>query len=429
MADHDHRCGTHHHPNGAAEGRLVTTDPVCGMSVKPDTAFRMAYAGNTYLFCCDGCLERFRVTPERYLDPAAPAIKPPPRSASSPGAPSGRYTCPMHPEVESPRPGAARSAGWRWSPWRPSVRSADRVRLSMHPDRRGPAGSCPICGMALEPRGARRRGGPTPSSRDMTRRFWVSAALTAPLLVAGRVHGRRACRLAGASVAASWSLADAGRAVGRLAVLRARLRVDRPPQPQHVHADRPGRRRSPTSTAWWRCSLPGCSRTSFRDHGGAGRRLLRGRGGHRHPGAARPGAGAAGPRPHGAAIRALLGAGARRTRASLARRRHARRTCRSTQVRPATGCACGPARRCRWTAWCIEGASAVDESMVTGEPMPVEKTPGDGHRRHGQRHRQPGHARRAGRGATRCSPGSCSMVAEAQRSRAPIQRLADACRG
>ncbi|MGH8585571.1 MAG: YHS domain-containing protein, partial [Gammaproteobacteria bacterium] len=110
MADHDHRCGTHRHPNGTVEGRLVTTDPVCRMAVKPDTAFRMAYAGNTYLFCSDGCLERFRSAPERYLEPAAPAIKAP-RSAASPAETSGRYTCPMHPEVESPRPGGCPKCG------------------------------------------------------------------------------------------------------------------------------------------------------------------------------------------------------------------------------------------------------------------------------------------------------------------------------
>jgi len=90
MADHDHRGGTHHHPDGAAAGRLVTTDPVCGMTVKTDTAFRMSYAGNTYLFCGDDCLERFQSAPERYLEPAAPAIKNP-QPASSREMPSGRY--------------------------------------------------------------------------------------------------------------------------------------------------------------------------------------------------------------------------------------------------------------------------------------------------------------------------------------------------
>ncbi|MBA2592130.1 MAG: YHS domain-containing protein [Pseudomonadota bacterium] len=89
MADHDHS-GTHH-PDGAAAGRLVTTDPVCGMSVKMDTAFRMAYAGNTYLFCSDDCLERFQSAPERYLEPAAPAIKNP-QPASSRKTPAGRYS-------------------------------------------------------------------------------------------------------------------------------------------------------------------------------------------------------------------------------------------------------------------------------------------------------------------------------------------------
>lgn len=184
MADHDHRCGTHRHLNGAVEGRLVTTDPVCGMIVKPDTAFRMAHAGNTYLFCCEGCLERFRATPERYLDPAALAIKPPLRSASSPGATSGRYTCPMHPEVESPRPGGCPKCGMELEPLDlvGSERGTEYV-CPMHPevveDR---PGSCPICGMALEPRGPIAEED-NPELRDMTRRFWIGTALAVPVMV------------------------------------------------------------------------------------------------------------------------------------------------------------------------------------------------------------------------------------------------------
>ncbi len=146
MADHDHRCGTHHPPNGAAASRLATTDPVCGMRVQPNTAFRMDYAGNTYLFCCDGCLERFRSAPERYLGLAAPATEVP-RPASSPGAPSGHYTCPMHPEVVEERPG-----------------------------------SCPICGMALESREPVAEDD-NPELREMTRRFWIGAALAVPVVV------------------------------------------------------------------------------------------------------------------------------------------------------------------------------------------------------------------------------------------------------
>ena len=96
MADHNHRCGTDHHPDGAAAGRLVITDPVCGMTVKTDTAFRMAYAGNTYLFCGDDCLERFQSAPERYLEPASPAIKNP-QPASSRGAPGRKVISAAHP--------------------------------------------------------------------------------------------------------------------------------------------------------------------------------------------------------------------------------------------------------------------------------------------------------------------------------------------
>jgi Cu+-exporting ATPase len=79
--------------------------------------------------------------------------------------------------------------------------------------------------------------------------------------------------------------------------------------------------------------------------------------------------------PTGGAIRALLGS--RRRPRGASRRRQRARTCRSTRSRSAIGCACGPARRCRSTASSIEGRERVDESMVTGEPMPVEKGAGD----------------------------------------------------
>ena len=114
-------------------------DPVCGMAVQPaDAAGSFEYKGRTYFFCGKSCLERFKLHPEEFVqsDPA-PA---PPRAGAT-------YTCPMHPEVV----------------------------------RDGP-GSCPICGMALEPREVI-QSEENPELDDMKRRFWISLALTVPLLI------------------------------------------------------------------------------------------------------------------------------------------------------------------------------------------------------------------------------------------------------
>ncbi|MGH8628539.1 MAG: Pycsar system effector family protein, partial [Gammaproteobacteria bacterium] len=119
MADHDHRCGTHDHPDGAAAGRLITTDPVCGMTVKLDTAFRMAYAGTTYLFCGDDCLERFQSAPERYLEAAAPAIKNP-QPASSRGTPGRKV-------ISAPHPGSVTEPGQRIG----TMSNAEALRLAV----------------------------------------------------------------------------------------------------------------------------------------------------------------------------------------------------------------------------------------------------------------------------------------------------------
>ena len=131
----------------------------------------------------------------------------------------------------------------------------------------------------------------------------------------------------------------------------------------------------------------------------------------------------------GGAIRALLDLApktARRLRDGRQRRGGAARRDR----RSATGCACGRASGCRSTAWCSRARARSTRSMVTGESMPVEKEPGgEGDRRHAQRPGQLRHARREGRRATRCWPASCRWSAEAQRSRAPIQRLADQVSG
>jgi Cu+-exporting ATPase len=130
----------------------VALDPVCGMTIDPaDAAGHAQYAGRTYYFCSVSCLERFKANPARLTSEAA---VPPNRPAAS-SADAVEYTCPMHPEI---------------------VRDA--------------RGNCPICGMALEPRTITSpdEGEENPELVDMTRRFWVSAVLTAPLILIAMAH-------------------------------------------------------------------------------------------------------------------------------------------------------------------------------------------------------------------------------------------------
>jgi Cu+-exporting ATPase len=137
MADHEHEghAGCGHGHDGAR-----TIDPVCGMRVDPRTAtHRFAYNGQDFFFCSGRCRERFEAVPEKFLQPKAPG------PAAKPGA---IYTCPMHPQVKQIGPG-----------------------------------SCPICGMALEPEQVSLDDAPDPELIDMTRRFWIALALTIPVFV------------------------------------------------------------------------------------------------------------------------------------------------------------------------------------------------------------------------------------------------------
>ena len=125
----------HHHHDNAAE-RVI--DPVCGMTVDPHTAkHRADYRGHTYYFCSAGCRAKFVADPQKYLGA---------RQAET--VPEGTiYTCPMHPQIRQVGPG-----------------------------------SCPICGMALEPEIAGTETGPNPELVDMTRRFWIGLVLSLPVV-------------------------------------------------------------------------------------------------------------------------------------------------------------------------------------------------------------------------------------------------------
>jgi P-type Cu+ transporter len=195
---------------------MMERDPVCAMTVEAArAAAQVVYAGKTYYFCCAGCADKFRAEPSKYLSADAPtategqgtllqfsrahtAAATPALAVShenmlgtaSPTvhpAPANAYVCPMDPEVREDYPGACPKCGMALEPTLP-LAPATRVEYTcpMHPliVRPGP-GSCPICGMALEPRTLIAEEAENPELVSMTRRFWTSVALTIPVLALG----------------------------------------------------------------------------------------------------------------------------------------------------------------------------------------------------------------------------------------------------
>jgi Cu+-exporting ATPase len=173
-------------------------DPVCGMKVNPATARHVhEHSGKRYYFCCASCLEKFKIGPEQYLSKPTglvtlgmPAPKAAPASLTqlrpakqAPLAGAGAYVCPMCPEVRESKPGACPSCGMALEPEIPTATKRIEYTCPMHPEiaRPGP-GFCPICGMALEPQMVSATAEENPELRDMTRRFWTALVLAAPLL-------------------------------------------------------------------------------------------------------------------------------------------------------------------------------------------------------------------------------------------------------
>jgi len=159
-------------------------DPVCGMDVAPEKApHRFNHGGKTYYFCCARCQEKFRAQPETYLRPAQAIVQIGAAPAKPAPAQASVYVCPMCPEVRKTQPGPCPKCGMALEREMPLATTHTEYTCPMHPQivRPGP-GSCPICGMALEPRTVGAHEEENPELRQMTRRFWVSLALTAPLL-------------------------------------------------------------------------------------------------------------------------------------------------------------------------------------------------------------------------------------------------------
>jgi Cu+-exporting ATPase len=168
MSRHDH--------GHAAVARLEVLDPVCGMTISPDDAVgHVDYKGQTYYFCSQSCLDQFQSTPDAFLGgrPAAPTTR---------ADMDREYTCPMDPEVRQKGPGACPKCGMALEPVDVAPVTKTEWTCPMHPEIvRDAPGSCPICGMALEPRVVTFEES-NPELDDMTRRFWWSAVITAPML-------------------------------------------------------------------------------------------------------------------------------------------------------------------------------------------------------------------------------------------------------
>ncbi|MBX3553111.1 MAG: YHS domain-containing protein, partial [Pseudolabrys sp.] len=142
-SSHDHAhagCCSSDKTSAPADTAHQAIDPVCGMTVDPHTTpHKHSHHGHPYYFCSAGCRTKFAANPEKYLGDKAPAED----------VPEGTiFTCPMHPEIRQVGPG-----------------------------------TCPICGMALEPDVVSLDSGPNPELIDMTRRFWVALALTVPVFI------------------------------------------------------------------------------------------------------------------------------------------------------------------------------------------------------------------------------------------------------
>jgi Cu+-exporting ATPase len=155
------------------------------MTVKDDSPHRFEFEGKTYLFCGAGCQKKFGTNPKQYLSPTASNPKVLTKGEPRRSDDSGAYTCPMHPEVRNPGPGSCPKCGMALEPVTlAQTKQKTEWTCPMHPEIvRSEPGSCPICGMALEPRTISSGDEENPELIDMTRRFWVSVSLSVPLFV------------------------------------------------------------------------------------------------------------------------------------------------------------------------------------------------------------------------------------------------------
>ncbi|HZF41369.1 MAG TPA: heavy metal translocating P-type ATPase [Blastocatellia bacterium] len=425
-------------------------DPVCGMTVDPATAAgKFDYEGETYYFCSPNCLRKFSAAPQGYLNKARrlaamgrPMVQLGGASRSLPVMTTARpqtetrivredaeYTCPMDSDVAQTGPGACPKCGMALEPTTPAPAATKTEYVCpMHPEIvRDEPGSCPICGMALEPRVITLEEEENPELKDMKRRFWVSVALTLPVLflamsemISGQPiqHALSPRLLTFIQFALAtpvvlwggWPFFERGWA----------SIVNRSPNMFTLIA-------IGTGAAWLysviATFLPNIFPASFRGHGGEvavyfeaaavittlvllGQVLeLRARS------------------RTSSAIKMLLGLAPKTAR--IIRPNGVEEDIPLDQVHPGDLLRVRPGAKVPVDGVVTEGRSSVDESMVTGEPIPVEKTEGD-KVTGGTINATGSFVMRAERvGADTLLAQIVRMVGEAQRSRAPIQRLAD----
>ena len=397
-----------------------TLDPVCGMTVDPaTTTVSHDHGGTTYYFCCDGCRTKFLADPDRYLSPVTDDSPPPP--------PGTWFICPMDPDVREPEPGACPQCGMALEAELGAADMLAKVEYTcpMHPAvLRDAPGSCPTCGMALEARAVTPSDPANPELDDMTRRFRVAALVGLPvfgLAMTEMVLGGQAGPIGRA--ASNWiQLVCATPVVlwaGWPFFARAWASVvNRSPNMFTLIALGVGSAYLYSVAA---TLAPDLFPDGFRMAGGVepyfdtavvvvalvllGQVLeLRARG------------------RTGAALRALLGLAPATARRVVGDQEE---DVPLGVVQLGDRLRVRPGERVPVDGRVVEGRSAVDESMLTGEPVPVEKVPGTtvvGATLNGS-----GTllivAERVG--AQTLLAQIVTMVSEAQRSRAPIQRLAD----
>ncbi len=378
----------HQHGHATTDLAAAARDPVCGMTVDPATArFRCDHAGIGYVFCCAGCRDKFAADPARYLAPPA---------ATPQAAPGSLYTCPMHPQIRQDHQGA-----------------------------------CPICGMALEPLEPGAEAGENVELADMRRRFWISLGLAVPIVVLAMgmdIPGLALGRLIPHAVSNVVQLVLATPVVlwaGAIFFVRGwRSVVNRSLNMFSLIA-------LGTGTAYGYSVVatlaPGMFPPGFRGADGSvatyfeaaamitvlvllGQVLeLRARD------------------QTGGAIRALLNLAPKTTR--RLRADGSDEEIGLDQVQPGDRLRIRPGEAVPVDGAVLDGRSNVDESMVTGESMPVAKQAGEtliG----GTVNGTGALVMRADKiGADTVLARIVAMVNEAQRSRAPIQRLADLAAG
>jgi Cu+-exporting ATPase len=404
---------------------IAEKDPVCGMDVSPDSQYHFKHEGTQYYFCCEHCLHSFKQNPEHYLNKE--------QGTADAGHEHGIHTCPMHPEIREQEPGACPKCGMALEELYvlPTSGAKTEYTCPMHPEviQDGP-GACPKCGMALEPRTVTVEE-KNPELEDMSRRFWISVILSAPVFLISMtadllpgllpkglsmravqwiefafatpvvlwcgwpflVRGWKSVvtwnlnmfTLIGFGVAVAWIYSVVGLLFPQIF----------PPIMQM---------RDGTVDVYFEAAavitalvllgqvleLKARSRTN-------------------------------------AAIRLLLGLAPKSAR--IIRDNGEEEDIPLEQVNPGDRLRVRPGEKVPVDGAVLEGQSSVDESMVTGEPIPVEKTGGD--KLIGATVNGTGslvmRAEKVGSGTLLSQ--IVSMVAEAQRTRAPIQKLADVVSG